>query len=114
MLHETNHILIMAPELWDDFREWNGDLIPHHRVVSEQQEDGLIYIISPGVAQWSKEHFGCPMLIGFPLEDTGSGGSVGAHWDERHVCIFIAICLLHFLQIDMSINRKKIGISEFV
>merc|ERR1719242_2573688 len=84
MLHEANHILIMAPELWDDFRNLSGDPIPYENVVSEPQEDGLLYITSPGVAEWSKSHFGCESLIGFPLENTGTGDSVGAHWDERH------------------------------
>jgi len=84
LTHETAHILIMAPELWDDFRDLNGDLVGHEKVVSEPQENGLIYITSPGVAEWSKSHFGCDSLIGFPLENTGSGLSASAHWDERH------------------------------
>eukprot|EP00484_Ammonia_sp_Unknown_P016949 CAMPEP_0197044084 /NCGR_PEP_ID=MMETSP1384-20130603/20219_1 /TAXON_ID=29189 /ORGANISM="Ammonia sp." /LENGTH=806 /DNA_ID=CAMNT_0042475481 /DNA_START=68 /DNA_END=2488 /DNA_ORIENTATION=+ len=84
MLHETTHILIMGPELWDDFRDANGDKIPQSDIVSEQQPDGLYYITAPTVQQFARLHYDCDTLIGFPLEDTGNAGSAGAHWDEKY------------------------------
>eukprot|EP00486_Rosalina_sp_Unknown_P000040 CAMPEP_0201564410 /NCGR_PEP_ID=MMETSP0190_2-20130828/2695_1 /ASSEMBLY_ACC=CAM_ASM_000263 /TAXON_ID=37353 /ORGANISM="Rosalina sp." /LENGTH=904 /DNA_ID=CAMNT_0047980563 /DNA_START=16 /DNA_END=2730 /DNA_ORIENTATION=+ len=84
LLHEINHIMIMGPPLWDDFRDpADGSLIPKDEVVSAEQPDGYFYIISPSVKQFAQTHFGCDQLIGWPLEDTGSEGSAGAHWDER-------------------------------
>ena len=84
LIHEITHIVIMAPPLWNDFRDSNGDKIPHSNVLSEKQSDDLYYITSPNVAQFARSHFNCNTLIGFPLENTGNGGSAGAHWDERY------------------------------
>lgn len=84
LLHETTHITIMGPELWDDFRDINGNKIPKDDVVTpEAEEDGYFYIISPKVTEFARTHFNCDKLIGFPLENTGNGGSAGAHWDEH-------------------------------
>ena len=84
LLHETTHVLVMGPELWDDFRDVDGSPIAHSQVVSEAQSDGLFYITSPRVAAFAREHFGCDALIGFPLENTGSEARAGAHWDEHY------------------------------
>lgn len=35
---------------------------------------------TPTLINWMKEHFNC--AIGAPLEDEGSDGSVGAHWER--------------------------------
>ncbi len=84
LLHEITHVVIMVPELWHYFRDINGNAIPHSEIVSEEQDDGLYYITSPKVRAFAQEHFACDLLIGFPLEDTGSGGSAGSHWDEHY------------------------------
>eukprot|EP01084_Bolivina_argentea_P107896 192865_1 len=84
LLHEITHVVIMGPELWQHFRDINGNIIPHSNIVSDTQNDGLIYITSPLVTSFAQSHFGCDILIGFPLENTGSGGSAGSHWDEHY------------------------------
>lgn len=39
-------------------------------------------ITSPKVVEYAREYFNCPKVMGVPLEDGGSSGSKGSHWEK--------------------------------
>jgi leishmanolysin len=64
------HVLGFSPSLYNFFRE--------KPIISTQY--GRTTIQTPTLNAWMKSHFNCG--IGAPLEDEGSDGSVGAHWER--------------------------------
>jgi leishmanolysin-like peptidase len=43
----------------------------------------ITYIKTPKVLEKARAHFGCPTLPGVELEDAGSSGTAGSHWEKR-------------------------------
>eukprot|EP00873_Tetraselmis_striata_P013238 jgi/Tetstr1/433502/TSEL_022772.t1 len=46
---------------------------------------GRTALRTPGLLARARDLFGCPTLVGVPLEDGGGSGSVGSHWESAHV-----------------------------
>ena len=43
------------------------------------------YLYTPRALKFAQEHFGCPSITGIPLEDGGSTGSKGSHWEKTFI-----------------------------
>lgn len=82
MLHEISHITIMSVDLWDGFRDSNGDIMPFEDVYGYTADHGAM-IISPAVRAAAKEHFGCTSntkFKGVPLSSNYS-----SHWHPKYL-----------------------------
>ena len=72
LLHEMTHILIFHPTL---LRRLN--MITTKNFVS--------YVSTKNVVEKAREHFNCTSITGVALENQGSLGSVGSHWEARYM-----------------------------
>ena len=72
LLHEITHILVFHPELLKSL-----GLIKKINDVS--------YITAPKALSKARQHFNCASLTGIQLENQGSEGSVGSHWEARYM-----------------------------
>ena len=75
-LHEFTHILVFTPDLFSSLgmmttRIFDGSFVS--------------FVNSPKVLTVARQHFNCTSLNGVPLENQGSTGSVGAHWEARYM-----------------------------
>lgn len=67
----------------------NMDLFPFFRKNSKGQDflardnDGKIYLQGDIIVQKGKEHYGCGSLTRLPMEDEGSTGNIGNHFESR-------------------------------
>ena len=75
-LHELTHVLIFNPDLMKEIGMTNTKIF-----------DGsfVTFINSPKVLTAARQHFNCQTLNGIPLENQGSMGSAGAHWEGRYM-----------------------------
>ena len=83
IIHEVYHILGFSSALYKYFIDDSGRKKGEELVITNHG-DGIYkhQIISPKVVQHAREHFSCPSLTGVPLEDNGSSGSAGSHWEK--------------------------------
>ena len=44
--------------------------------------NGVTNIVTPKVLSYAKNYFNCPSLTGVPLENEGTSGSLGSHWEK--------------------------------
>ena len=72
LLHEMTHILIFHPTL---LRQLNMITI----------KNSVSYVSSKNVVAKAREHFNCKSITGVALENQGSSGSVGSHWEARYM-----------------------------
>lgn len=42
-------------------------------------------MITPKVKSYAKKHYGCESATGIALEDEGTSGTIGSHWDRALV-----------------------------
>ncbi|GMH33198.1 hypothetical protein BSKO_01032 [Bryopsis sp. KO-2023] len=77
--HEVLHALIFNPDLWSVFIDAEGNSLSKFDVVGENPPA----IVSPKALSAARAHFGCKDMTGIPLENQGSAGTAGAHWDSR-------------------------------
>ncbi len=40
-------------------------------------------IVLPKVVEYARQYFGCPNITGVELENEGSFGTAGSHWERR-------------------------------
>ena len=76
ILHELTHVLVFSPDLF----ELLG-------MTTKQIFDGsLVSVINtPKVLAVARQHYNCKSLTGIPLENQGSTGSAGSHWESRYM-----------------------------
>ena len=76
LFHELTHVLIFNPELMKDLGMTKTKIF-----------DGsfVTFINSPRVLTAARQHFNCTTLNGIPLENQGSEGSAGSHWESRYM-----------------------------
>eukprot|EP01083_Nonionella_stella_P112168 329613_1 len=87
-LHEMMHILAMSNTLFPYFYNWDSHTFHGvQNVILAPSTSGLdnTYIVTDKVKQISQTHFGCDTLIGAPLENTGSKGTIGSHWESKYL-----------------------------
>ena len=75
-LHEFTHVLVFTPELFSSLgmmttRIFDGSFVS--------------FVNSPKVLTAARQHFNCTSLNGVPLENQGSTGSAGSHWEARYM-----------------------------
>ena len=76
LLHEITHILVFNPSLFYRLG-MSTSTIENNKTIT--------IINSPMVLAKAREHFGCDSLEGIPLENQGSAGSSGSHWEARYM-----------------------------
>ena len=72
LFHEITHILIFNPNILYDL----GMIT---------QKNSIYYVNSANVLLRAKQHYNCASITGVPLEDQGSRGSAGTHWEARYM-----------------------------
>lgn len=70
LFHEISHLLGFHPDIYEKF-------------ITESEDKSTLYISSPLVIKAAKKHFGCDSIKGVRLENQGTGGTLGAHWETR-------------------------------
>uniref|UniRef100_A0A915HSS1 Leishmanolysin-like peptidase n=1 Tax=Romanomermis culicivorax TaxID=13658 RepID=A0A915HSS1_ROMCU len=92
--HELAHALGMSASLFGSFRDENGRKMPKSDVVQSftfadwytrlgPVNHTVSYIVTPNVKKYARQHFNCSTLIGAELENQGSQGTAGTHWEKR-------------------------------
>ena len=74
--HELTHVLVFTPELFENLGMMTTKIF-----------DGsfVSFVNSPKVLTTARQHFNCKTLNGVPLENQGSTGSAGSHWEARYM-----------------------------
>ena len=82
--HEFTHLLGFTDRLFDRFVRPDGSRIPKSEVVSTIKIGSQTFsaIILPEMIAYGKKFFGCSSFPGVPLENDGSNGSAGSHWEK--------------------------------
>lgn len=76
LLHELTHVLVFDPELFN---------VLGMSTVKIFDGSFVTFVNSPRVLTKARQHFNCTTLNGMPLENQGSEGSAGAHWEARYM-----------------------------
>jgi len=81
-VHEVTHALGFSNSLYGYYQ--NGDPTKN-TVLTEPgfSAHSVKLLASPRVAQEAQQHFNCPTLQGVELENGGSSGTAGSHWERR-------------------------------
>jgi leishmanolysin len=87
VIHEITHVLGFSVHMFDEFIDpKTGFRLGKADVVNHMYENDREFkiIITPRVKSFVNSHFGCAAgtLPGAPLEDNGSSGSAGSHWEK--------------------------------
>jgi len=94
-LHEITHVLGFSSPKFGQFRERNndgsftGDGNFHATedvvtAITYPKKTGTMNVVTtPGVKSFVREHFNCSNMAGPSLEDGGSTGTAGSHWEKR-------------------------------
>ena len=87
--HETTHILGFSSSFYGQYRDDNGFLMSSSAVVASKTktENGASvtrqYFIHSKMTNMYKNLTGCSSVDGVPIEEYGSSGSAGSHFDSR-------------------------------
>ncbi|KAG2486370.1 hypothetical protein HYH03_014950 [Edaphochlamys debaryana] len=86
LAHEMIHALGFTESMFNLTRRADGTPRPLSEVVAQDVVDGTTVsrLITPAVRDAARQHFGCPGLAGAQLEEEGSAGSAGSHWEYNH------------------------------
>lgn len=76
LFHELTHVLIFDPDLFN---------VLGMSTVKIFDGSFVTFVNSPRVLTKARQHFNCTTLNGIPLENQGSEGSAGAHWEARYM-----------------------------
>jgi leishmanolysin len=81
-MHEMTHALGFSMGRFDTFFDEETNLtVPVEEVLSTV--NNISKIITPTVLEKAREHFDCETLDGAELENQGSSGTAGSHWEKR-------------------------------
>lgn len=78
-LHEVMHILFLSPALYEYYVGYSERNLPY------TSSGGVYTMRTPKVVEFAKSQLGCSTVSGVPLEDNGSAGSLGAHFERTWV-----------------------------
>ena len=76
LMHELSHVLGFHPVFFEKLN-----------LMTYKEEDGTkyAYINSPKALEKARIHFNCYKIDGIQLENQGSEGSAGSHWEARYM-----------------------------
>ena len=83
MVHEIYHLLGFSSGLYQYWSDQNGSLHQKPTQIVEVRGVNKTVLSTPEVLSKAKEFFKCDTIVGLELEDGGSAGTVGSHWDTR-------------------------------
>jgi len=78
LLHEITHILVFSKSLYSYYQ--TNDTVLTYEVINEINRTK---ISTSKVIEYAKKHFNCENITGIELENYGSSGSIGSHWESR-------------------------------
>lgn len=78
-LHEVMHILFFSPALYEFYVGYSQNNLPY------TSSGGVYTMRTPKIIDFAKTQLGCSTASGVPLEDNGSVGSLGAHFERTWV-----------------------------
>ncbi|EAR96056.1 leishmanolysin family protein (macronuclear) [Tetrahymena thermophila SB210] len=86
VFHEIIHVLGFTEKSYSNWID-STTKQNHKKVTIQQIVRGykVKFIQTPYVKKAAQEFFGCPTLPGMPLENQGSAGSAGSHWESTVV-----------------------------
>ena len=80
LLHEITHVLVFSPSLYSLFQTEPNTKIFDYEIINGINRTK---ICTPKVVQAAQKHFNCSSISGIELENQGSNGTIGAHWEAR-------------------------------
>merc|ERR1740123_1818079 len=81
-LHELMHIMAMSSSLFDYFYDFNrGQFQNKESVLIASSEN--VFVATDKVKATACAHYGCNALPGAALENFGSAGTIGSHWENK-------------------------------
>ncbi|GIL60242.1 hypothetical protein Vafri_14875 [Volvox africanus] len=86
LTHEMIHALGFTDSMYNLTRRPDGTLRPLGELVQSSMVGNtrVQMLVSPKVRDAARAHFSCPDLAGAQLEEEGSAGSAGSHWEYTH------------------------------
>ena len=83
IMHEVYHVLGFSSGLYEYYIDAKGVTKKITDTVITNGEGKYKHqIVAPKVVEYAKKFFNCDTLKGVPLEDNGSQGSAGSHWEK--------------------------------
>ena len=81
LFYEISHALGFSNSLLSDFvNPLTGIKLGASNIY--KLVNGATFMITPKVLSYARKHFNCPSLTGVPLENEGTSGSLGSHWEK--------------------------------
>ena len=79
-IHELTHAFGFLSDAFQYFPEGK-----ENSIFSKVDNYGILrhYVKSPKVFEFAKKYYGCDSLEGVEVENQGSSGSIGSHWEAR-------------------------------
>ncbi|GLI62855.1 hypothetical protein VaNZ11_005584 [Volvox africanus] len=86
LTHEMIHALGFTDSMYNLTRRADGTARPLSELLQPSNVGGkqVQVLVSPSVRDAARAHFACPSLSGAQLEEEGSAGSAGSHWEYTH------------------------------
>ena len=81
--HEVAHILAISSYLFPLYRQSDGSFYASPVVNSTARGHPVSQLVTPRVVAKAQAAFACPSLTGLELENWGSNGTAGSHWEKR-------------------------------
>jgi len=110
-LHELSHVIVFNPNLFEFFRDKNGEPYNLQEVIKSQVVNGLKrnLLAYPKVLETAKKHFNCSSLLGMELENQGGQGTASSHWEAR---IMLGDFMIGLSFDDISISEITLALFE--
>ena len=100
LIHEVNHALGFSGWAFKRYRyKGSYQMRPATEIV--QTISGRTTIVSTKIKQMATTYFSCPNAPGIPVEDEGSSGSAGSHWETT--------AMGNDIQVAMSPTNNKLS-----
>ncbi|GLI70826.1 hypothetical protein VaNZ11_015830 [Volvox africanus] len=86
LTHEMIHALGFTDSMYNLTRRPDGTLRPLGELLQSSTVGGkqVQMLVSPKIRDAARAQFSCPDLAGAQLEEEGSAGSAGSHWEYTH------------------------------
>ena len=81
--HEIAHALAFSPSLWPYFRQSDGTLYPSYTTTVTARGHSVSLLTFPKMLARAQTAFGCSAMVGMELENQGTTGTSGSHWEKR-------------------------------